>query len=196
MPSVADLELVAGDPSLDFANTIEDRLDRTPIDVLRDPSDLAAWGVRAGLLEDAPSAGRHDRAELAAALGLRRHLVSILEGRVAGRPPAADDREALARAVAQAHAAGTLVPSDDGTLHWQWDRHVLASVRHTVAHDAAELLADPRSARIGMCGGPGCGWFFLDSTKRGNRRWCSMRVCGQDAKSARRRSSAPPASGG
>ncbi|MHB1433466.1 MAG: CGNR zinc finger domain-containing protein [Streptosporangiaceae bacterium] len=37
--------------------------------------------------------------------------------------------------------------------------------------------------------GPGdaCGWYFLDVTKRGNRRWCSMSDCGQDAKVARRR---------
>ena len=106
---------------------------------------------------------------------------------MSGRQAAAGDYEALARAVADAHAAGTLAEREDGTLHWRFDPHSLATVRHTVADAAAELLADPRAARIGMCGGPGCGWFFLDTTKRGNRRWCSMRVCGQDAKSARRR---------
>ena len=40
---------------------------------------------------------------------------------------------------------------------------------------------------IRQCPGDHCGWFFLDSTKRGNRRWCSMSECGQEAKTAQRR---------
>jgi predicted RNA-binding Zn ribbon-like protein len=187
MLSIADLELVAGHPALDFLNTVEDRLGPDPDDVLRAPADLGAWGRHAGLLTETAGRGRGEPAEFAAALELREHLTALLDARVAGRPTHAADRRGLARAVAAAHAAGTLEPKPDGALSWRWDPNALATVRHTVATTAVELLATPGADRIGQCPGPGCGWFFLDTTKRGNRRWCSMRDCGQDAKSARRR---------
>jgi predicted RNA-binding Zn ribbon-like protein len=183
--SIADLELVAGHPALDFLNTVEDRLGPRPADLLRSPPDLAAWGAHAGLLTG--RAGRGARGEFAAALQLREHLTALLDARVAGRPPPAVDLRALAAAVAAAHAVGTLMQKDEGTLCWRWDPRALATVRHTVATAASDLLAGPQAVRIGQCAGLGCGWFFLDTTKRGNRRWCSMRDCGQDAKSARRR---------
>jgi predicted RNA-binding Zn ribbon-like protein len=52
---------------------------------------------------------------------------------------------------------------------------------------AVDLLRELPSERLKQCPGEHCGWFFLDSTKRGNRRWCSMGECGQDAKDERRR---------
>jgi predicted RNA-binding Zn ribbon-like protein len=186
-----DLELIAGHPALDFVNTVDDRLEPEPQDLLGSPAELAAWGELAGLLSghltglDRPAA----RAELADAVALRDHLTALLDARADGRAAGKGHLEALARAVADAYAAGTLVDGDegDGGLRWRWDPAALATVRHTVAVTANDLLGGPEAARIGRCPGPGCGWFFLDTTKRGNRRWCSMRECGQDAKSARRR---------
>ena len=187
MGTIADAELVAGHPALDYVNTIDDRLTTDPADLLREPGDLSTWGVRAGLLAEGPRRGQTDRDEFVAALALRDHLVALLDARVSGDPAPAADRRALAQAVAAAYAAGTLEQVDDGTLGWRWDPCDLATVRHVVATTAAQLLAGPAAARIRRCDGAGCGWFFLDTTKRGNRRWCSMQECGQDAKSARRR---------
>lgn len=182
---VTELELVSGDVALDFANTVEDRLEAQPEDVLGDASDLAEWGRMAGLTEAA--GGRGDAAELRRALALRRHLTTLFDARLDGRPYAAEDLEALARAEAEAHAAATLEQGADGLLHPAWDRSSPATIRHAVALSAAALLSSPRVERLGRCAGPGCGWFFLDQTKRGNRRWCSMSDCGQAAKSANRR---------
>jgi len=119
------------------------------------------------------------------ALRLRDALTATLEAQVTGRRPDPDDLAILAAAVAEAHAAGALAL--DGSLRWRWSPAELASVRHTVADAAYELLGGPSAPRIGECDGPGCGWFFLDRTKRGNRRWCTMRDCGQQAKTAGRR---------
>ena len=50
-----------------------------------------------------------------------------------------------------------------------------------VALSAGRLLltaADMR--RLKEC--PGCGWLFIDHTRAGNRRWCSMDTCGSRAK--------------
>jgi predicted RNA-binding Zn ribbon-like protein len=188
MLTIDDLELVGGHPALDFANTIENRLADQPDNLLRSPADLARWGADAGLISSAEPRDCTAR-ELSAALALREHLLGSLDALVAHRPIPATDLRALAREVADAHVAGKLVQNNDGAVEWSWDRGSLAAIRHLVATSASDLLAGEAARRIGRCAGPGCGWFFLDATKRGNRRWCSMRDCGQDAKTARRRAS-------
>jgi predicted RNA-binding Zn ribbon-like protein len=50
-----------------------------------------------------------------------------------------------------------------------------------------DLLQAEPTVRLKQCPGQQCGWFFLDTTKRGNRRWCSMAECGQEAKDEQRR---------
>jgi hypothetical protein len=45
-----DLELVGGDPALDFANTVDGPLD-DPIESLHDYGDLAAWASYAGVID-------------------------------------------------------------------------------------------------------------------------------------------------
>jgi predicted RNA-binding Zn ribbon-like protein len=57
---------------------------------------------------------------------------------------------------------------------------------HAVARALADLLTSPRLHRVGRCEGVGdCGWLFLDTTKNGSRRWCSMAGCGSRAKMRR-----------
>ena len=182
---VGELELNAGNVVLDFVNTVEDRLEERPEDLLRTPADLAEWAAMSGVLAGRPPALRS--AELARALDLRERLTALLDAKLDGRALDPGDLAALAAAEARAHAAGSLEQGEDGLLRWRWDPESLASVRHTIAAAASELLSSPGADRIGRCAGQGCGWFFLDATKRGNRRWCSMKDCGQVAKSANRR---------
>lgn len=182
---LAELPFVAGDVALDFVNTAELRGDPLAGDVLRTPSDLVRWGRRYGLLaDDAPDA---DEAELRTALQTRELLYRLFAARVNGDSPADADLAALAAAVAEAHAAARLVAGDDGRLRWAWDPARPATIRNTAAAAAAELLQGDRVDRLKQCPGEHCGWLFIDATKRGNRRWCSMSECGQEAKTARRR---------
>lgn len=53
-----------------------------------------------------------------------------------------------------------------------------------------ELLFAERTGsitRLKVCANPGCQWAFWDSSRPGSARWCSMRVCGGQAKSRRYR---------
>jgi predicted RNA-binding Zn ribbon-like protein len=60
-----------------------------------------------------------------------------------------------------------------------------------LAHSAAILLAGANRERVRKCGQ--CVLHFLDTSKKGTRRWCSMQLCGNRLKvaayAARRRSS-------
>ena len=53
-----------------------------------------------------------------------------------------------------------------------------------MAREAIELLGGPDGARIRQCQGPVCAILFLDTSRKGDRRWCSMSACGNRAKVA------------
>ncbi len=75
-----------------------------------------------------------------------------------------------------------------GGFAWEWDAggDVLARPLWALARSAADLLTSPRLSRVRECPGEdGCGWLFLDTSKNGSRRWCSMQGCGSRAKARR-----------
>src|SRR3569623_945720 len=83
----------------------------------------------------------------------------------------------------------------DGQAGWQGSAaHLLASL----ARDAVHLFGGADAAQVRQCQAPACTLFFVDTSRSGDRRWCSMSACGNQAKVAefrrRRSSSAPPRS--
>ena len=50
---------------------------------------------------------------------------------------------------------------------------------------AAELLTSPQRLKIRACAAEDCGWLFLDTSRSGRRRWCTMESCGNRAKARR-----------
>lgn len=54
---------------------------------------------------------------------------------------------------------------------------------HRIAESAFVLLTRGPLDRLGAC--PSCGWLFVDTSKNGRRRWCSMATCGARDKSRR-----------
>jgi predicted RNA-binding Zn ribbon-like protein len=187
MKPIQELPFVAGHVALDFVNTAEERGDPRAEDVLRSPADLRIWGRRYGLI-GASAKAADDRAELERALELRELLYRVFSAWAHARPTAPRDLERLGALAADGYRAGQLraAGNGDGHVEWRWSRSDLASVRHVVATSAVELLRSG-PARLKQCPGDQCGWLFLDTTKRGNRRWCQMRECGQEAKDERRR---------
>lgn len=64
-----------------------------------------------------------------------------------------------------------------------WGFEAVESPLWPVGLAAYELLTGPRARRIKRCAG--CPWLFLDQSKNGSRRWCSMDICGTDEKMRR-----------
>jgi predicted RNA-binding Zn ribbon-like protein len=180
-----EFSFVAGHVVLDFLNTVDHGSPESE-NLLRNTAALSAWGHRAGLITTDEPRGR-SALELGAAIKLRTSLTSLLEARLSGGVGSAEDLQLLAEEVSAARGAARLEQAPDGSLSWFWEPQTLSTIRHVLAIRADELLAGPTSGRIGRCAGGSCGRFFLDATKRGNRRWCSMSTCGQAAKAARRR---------
>jgi predicted RNA-binding Zn ribbon-like protein len=183
---VTEIPFIAGHVALDFVNTAEERGHPQAGEALHTAADLRLWGTRRGVIADCADGGAA-RAELAAALEARELLYRLFLGRARGERADGADLARLNRLASSAYQAAHLVQEPDGRLTWTWDRSPLATVRHVAVTAGLQLLSQTPTARLKQCPGDHCGWFFLDTTKRGNRRWCLMGECGQEAKTARRR---------
>jgi predicted RNA-binding Zn ribbon-like protein len=63
----------------------------------------------------------------------------------------------------------------------------ISQVLSTLARDAIDLFSGPLAARIRVCAAADCGLLFVDQSRPGDRRWCSMQRCGNLAKVRRHR---------
>ena len=55
----------------------------------------------------------------------------------------------------------------------------------TLARDAIELFSSPLRHRVRICGADDCELLFVDASRPGRRRWCSMDWCGDRQKKRR-----------
>jgi predicted RNA-binding Zn ribbon-like protein len=144
-------------------------------ETLRSPEDLAGWLARCRLRigdvrvadDDVPAARQLRAAVWAAALatiagrGLPRPSVAMINELAAPAPPTpllvADRRSwAIAATGAQTLSA--------------------------IARDAIDLFGGGHAARVRECASDNCSLVFVDLSRPGQRRWCSMDRCGNRAK--------------
>ena len=71
-----------------------------------------------------------------------------------------------------------------GSCGWKFDEmtSVLDGVLWPIVRAAADLLTSSDLALVRACSSPTCQWLFLDTSKNHQRRWCSMKQCGNRAK--------------
>jgi predicted RNA-binding Zn ribbon-like protein len=90
----------------------------------------------------------------------------------------------LKRLVEQLKVGLTLVPTEEKqTLVCQGmtpKDHVLYEIAHSIIHTLESISPD----RIRRCEHEECILYFVDTSKSGKRRWCSMELCGNRQKAA------------
>ena len=153
---------------LDFVATVGERWRRS-FERLLATEDLARWMVDSGLLASPPEVSSR---QLTAGRALREAINRLARPGVEPEPA---DLGKVNRWAARAPLAPQL--TDRSTLVWVADRPVEASFA-TIARDAVDLLSGPLAARIRECGAPDCALLFVDTSRPGNRRWCSTAACG------------------
>jgi predicted RNA-binding Zn ribbon-like protein len=173
---------------LDFANTVSWRGSAESADRLPSYWELVRFFVQSGLLSGVEArrlkreaARRPDTAAgtLCRAVALREALYRTFSGLAAGRSPRPADLATL-NALLPAALAHLRVSGAGGRFGWRWDAdpRSLDRLLWPVARDAAVFLTSSDFSRLRTCANPQCRWVFLDTTKSGTRRWCSMAVCG------------------
>lgn len=74
-----------------------------------------------------------------------------------------------------------------GGVHLAHTQHAAESALSVMALDLLIARQTGTINRLKVCANPGCQWVFWDSSRPSSARWCSMRVCGGQAKSRRHR---------
>lgn len=178
----------SGSVALSFANTLDWRLREPPVELLRSFSELLRWAWSAGALDPAEArtlrawSAAHPRAAaraLAKAVEVREAIAAVLQAVVRGEEIPAGPLARLDAACRAAWEARALRP-DGRKAAWGWRDGAPAAERPAwaAALDAARLLTSDERERVRQCADAHCGWLFLDTSRNGTRRWCSMQSCG------------------
>jgi predicted RNA-binding Zn ribbon-like protein len=167
---------LAGRPCLDLAATVGERWRRS-FERLRTPDDLGRWLVEAGMASEPPAVGQ---ADLAAARALRDAIYRA--AKLAGRGRLDPDDVAEINRWA-AGPAPVPVLDVDRRVAWDCEQPVHAALV-SLARDAIDLLSGPLATRVRECAAEDCALLFVDTSRPGQRRWCSMEGCGNRAKTA------------
>lgn len=163
-----------GSNAIDLCAALQARLSAAPRELLATPQDLARWLVSAGI---APSAPQATDADLVAARSLR-EAIYILAGRRSGVEADAA-RETLNEIAAGLPALPRLLK--DGGVSLTGSAGALLV---TLAREAVQLFGSDAAELIRQCKSSTCTLYFIDTSRKGDRRWCSMAACGNKAKAA------------
>jgi predicted RNA-binding Zn ribbon-like protein len=172
---------IAGHVALDLLNTVEWRLDPTErTEDLTAYAHVLAWAEQAEVITErerrtldrlARADPRRAEAELTAFQALRETAyVALVEQDV-------DAVDNLGRQHREALDRARLTRSGD---HWRWSEPelTLTTPRDRVTRAVIGLLTSPEVAALHQCEDVACGWVYLDTSPRRNRRWCIAADCG------------------
>jgi len=179
---------------LDFANTLAYR-GSTPTESLHTFGDLVKWCEDARVIPPLFAqqlrgwSEKHPRRvaeSFGSAIALRELIYRIFHALASGGSIDDADLEDLNRALRVAPSRAAI-----GRLgkNFGWATEELKpSVNLLLAPvlwSAGDLLVGPQLSRLRECSNEKCLWLFLDDSKNGTRRWCSMSACGNRAKAHR-----------
>jgi predicted RNA-binding Zn ribbon-like protein len=189
-PLIDNLRLDGGVLCLDYVNTIPDRFDNSNRDLLPAFNDLIYWAKKAKVVDSAGITGlekvaasneRKTKEFFAEAIHLRSLIYSIFLPISQQQKLKLSDLDQFNKLVSRYFPFLQLTAERDGfTEQWNFDSNHFYSITAPIIKSAYELLLSDKLHRVKQC--PSCGWLFLDTTKNGKRRWCSMQDCGSNAK--------------
>ena len=176
---------LAGHPALDLVNTVSWRLEpELSSDRLIDYSAVLVWCRQFDVLteHEATRLRREAGARPADAAAVHDESVMLRDAVyavVTDAPPrrAEQAREAITAAYAASLTPAALAPAGE-RLAWKDKELSMRTPLHRLARLAVTLLTQASLAAVRQCADKGCGYVYLDTSPRRNRRWCSAADCG------------------
>ena len=181
--------MVGGDPCLDLVNTAGGPTKARDVERLVDRGDVLRWAAASGLVTDAEAAtlaagGAGDAEALDRLRRFREDLHAALLAFAERRPPPAEPWSRVEAALRDARSRAVLAGGPAGLV---WSIPVgqagFEAVRLRAALAADRLLTGDELERVRNC--QRCSWLYVDRSRGGRRRWCSMAACGNRAKAQR-----------
>jgi predicted RNA-binding Zn ribbon-like protein len=178
--------------AFDFLNTLELE-DGALVERLTSLEVAARWLTDNGVLGDPrwiTRLGRRaetERATLERLVTTRTALRDVAHAVAHDEAPARAALDEVNRALA-ARETVQLVSADDGVrLGHSHQGDMVDDVLARIAEPIAREIGFGREDRFRVCANDACQWLFFDESRPGNRRWCDMATCGNQAKARRPR---------
>ena len=189
-------DLTGGLLCLDFANTVDDRTEIHPQELLMSFKDLVSWSQQAQVLTEQEvqrlfkKAGQHTSEAtrvLKRAVDIREAIFRIFKAVAEDVSPEDEDLVSLSAAIADAQNHAQIVYKENG---FTWDCWVgkasdLDCMLWPVVRSAADFLTSDDLDTVRVCASDSCDWLFIDTSKNHSRRWCNMKSCGNREKARR-----------
>lgn len=187
-------EFSGGNLALDLANTVSRRPTDAPVETLAKFADLLQWSAEADMLPQG-LAGRMKQVSaknpaiaksvFKKTIQLREMLFRIFSAVATGQKVNHKDVDQLAEWTSRAFLHLTLKPVAGATWEWKVRGSELQILLWPVILAATELLTSPEARQVRQCEARDCDWLFVDRSRKKNRRWCDMLVCGNREKARR-----------
>ena len=174
--------------SLNFTNTLNDRLTERPIEYLNSYADLLAWSIQSQIISREQASQLQEKAQrhpeqaewvMERAIEIRELIERIFLASAQGLVPVEEDLKLLGEEFAKALAKGRLIFSGKN-CSWEWPNtgEELEVMLWFTVRAAVELLTSKELSKVRACAAEDCNWLFLDTSKNHSRRWCDMKSCG------------------
>jgi predicted RNA-binding Zn ribbon-like protein len=186
-------DLVGGHIVLDLVNTVTGRTSR-PTDWLESYDRVLEWAALTDAfdasslrtLHGLTTSERHTARALNRLRDLREAVYEVVFAAIRAKPAPKPAQARLERHWKTAVDAARLTfARGRAELTLDVETSQLDYPRHLLAVAAFDLLRALPLERTRECASPRCTWIFIDSSRGGQRRWCDMATCGNQAKSRR-----------
>lgn len=175
-------------PALDFVNT-RPRINEDDVELIPDLPPLLRWFRSAGLVTSA-EAGKLERqwadsTRARKAVEDLRALREKLRREIVAWEHGGAVHESLTRRLNRLmaeHPMRSRLRSDGRAMELYWEFRQPEDLSGPIAYYAALLFTSADRTRVRKC--DECVLQFLDTSKKGTRRWCSMQLCGNRNKVA------------
>lgn len=168
-----------GYPCLNLVATVGWRNASKPVERLRSTGDLADWLIAAQLVTVRPKVMPD---ELTSARRLREATYRLVMATMKHQLLNPKDIALINRWSHMPQPVPTL-KLEDGLLHLQEvTPQPTRAALSVIARDTILLLGGKSILRVKECARPDCTLLFVDASRSGRRRWCSMDACGNRAK--------------
>jgi predicted RNA-binding Zn ribbon-like protein len=187
------VRLVGGNLALEFVNSQAGPHDSRPdIDTLEEYRDLLDWSRQVGSITDGQAEGlaitarEHPGAASTVfrkSVRVRSYLWEIFSSLARHQQPDAAPLDLLRDDLTIAIRHGRLTRVGEA-FSWDWAGCTeLSAPVWPIVHSAIELAQSSTLTRVKQCSS--CRFLFVDTSKNGSRRWCSMEDCGKTLKMSR-----------
>lgn len=190
-------QLVAGQPALDFINTLDWRFRKGgQVELLKSYGDLLRFTEQSKILTPALAqqllttvANRSATRILKSSIELRETAAGIFYAVLDGHSPSAVALKTLQVYINAARLHQQLTWKNS---HLEWDLSEVADKEAKaelplwlLSLSISRLITSASMQMVRACGDPACRWLFIDTSKNHTRRWCDMKICGNRMKARR-----------